>query len=1325
MKEIINPFLLLLFLLSSSPALSQNIDSLIAIQQIDTLIYSGPKDNRINWAIQNKGTGNPNDEFSSADQLRQALEDDLLLTFTPGGPNAQNPFAQYRNFFNLYSFYWPDAPSNDEGWNFIILKAIRDSIFLPWADDTHGWATLFATTRFGEGGGAGLDVNKRVGDGSMFGTGYETFLHEFCHTMPGIGDEYTASGGTCNEGPNGTPNTEWENVPWRRWIDEDTPIPTPYTDTYLEEIGAFEGAYYSFFGCFRPSARACFMGAGGFGDGYGLDLCEPCIQRVICQLYKYVNVIENPLPAATQLSVTGAETITFSADIISPIPNTQSWHWILNGKVIASGVDEVTVTFGDCDSYELILAVNDTTPMVRYDEKFAHLYPRPYQERKWIIEQTDVDNYSITAEVIASPADCLGENSGIAEFIVEGGQAPYEFISNGALFSNPAPELLAGDYSFSIVDANGCSIEKEVSIGQDPILDPMICSELQNDDWRLQVSDDHYGESELTYLWSTGATESGIFIQEDGTYSVTVSTSTGCSVVKTAFVTLEDEALEVSHQVFPSDENRATGRVYLNAEQGTPPYRIRWRKKINHVLTNSEEQVLASGGDFGNQDFKIFCVEDLGNSGGSCAENELTLTIKIDDFGDETWWELKDEFGETIYNGGPYAANSEQIVDFCLPDGCYEFRIFDDFGDGICCQYGYGGYQILNPNLALAIASGSTNGTLPIHAFDQTLISKWQDDQAQGAYIGYQLPQTGRVLMYAITSAQDEPGGDPRNWQLQGSDDQQSWTSVDERIDEVFDDRLQRRIFTISNNASSFLYYRLFIQDNHGAPFTHLQELELVGVYEKEPFEEDRFVEDQLTLTEIAPGFYEYLVKDASLLTVLDTLYIDYTQAYDVGQISVIQESDCSVAVENPDADYLYYWFPDEAGTTILGTGVSFQPPNAGNFFIRTVDNATQAMSDNAYGFSVNVPEKPTLDVSNPDSIYVIDPDPELNYFWFDEDDCGNPVHEGSAYAPVQNGTYYVAAQSGIVHPDPVNPYDIPGLLLHMDATDLNGDTLVDFPPLPSSSGYDWQFTNGNQWEPTNWFSLRANYQNGLPVADFATMWLQRIEDPEGPWQTMIMAYEENPISWPESAPFEAMEEHFPKNEDNSQIYSNSASDLTANGKTFLNGQQIDPFETSADYGTFTVLGTVLESPTFNNIFYTDTHWEGKIGELLFYESELNDEEMIGLSEYLRRKWISSMDLQSKRTPIDWNVVALETPEEIKRLRIFPNPGHDKVEVSGLEGKCQIRISNVQGQILKNVKVKLTGTFTLDLDSLPSGTYIISVEEKQSGMQWVQKWVKM
>jgi hypothetical protein len=84
-----------------------------------------------------------------------------------------------------------------------------------------------------------------------------------------------------------------------------------------------------------------------------------------------------------------------------------------------------------------------------------------------------------------------------------------------------------------------------------------------------------------------------------------------------------------------------------------------------------------------------------------CMENSVYITIVVDDYGPETTWELRDEYGDLIQDGGPYDKNiaGRAFTDsLCLEDGCYTFEIFDQYGDGICCEYGDGSYTIENRN---------------------------------------------------------------------------------------------------------------------------------------------------------------------------------------------------------------------------------------------------------------------------------------------------------------------------------------------------------------------------------------------------------------------------------------------------------------------------------------------------------------------------------------------------------------------------------------------------------------------------------------------------
>ena len=71
------------------------------------------------------------------------------------------------------------------------------------------------------------------------------------------------------------------------------------------------------------------------------------------------------------------------------------------------------------------------------------------------------------------------------------------------------------------------------------------------------------------------------------------------------------------------------------------------------------------------------------------------MEILTDDFGGETTWELVEQGVGVIASGGPYPNNTLITVDVPVCSiNCYDFTIFDAFGDGICCGFGIGFYNI-------------------------------------------------------------------------------------------------------------------------------------------------------------------------------------------------------------------------------------------------------------------------------------------------------------------------------------------------------------------------------------------------------------------------------------------------------------------------------------------------------------------------------------------------------------------------------------------------------------------------------------------------------
>ncbi len=103
----------------------------------------------------------------------------------------------------------------------------------------------------------------------------------------------------------------------------------------------------------------------------------------------------------------------------------------------------------------------------------------------------------------------------------------------------------------------------------------------------------------------------------------------------------------------------------------------------------------------------------------------VNISLTTDDYGSETTWELKDGAGVVVLQGGPYDNNldiseSHEIVGG--EAGCYEFTIFDSFGDGICCGFGTGSYSVSDMT-GTVLFSGGEFAEASSHLFEMTTAS--------------------------------------------------------------------------------------------------------------------------------------------------------------------------------------------------------------------------------------------------------------------------------------------------------------------------------------------------------------------------------------------------------------------------------------------------------------------------------------------------------------------------------------------------------------------------------------------------------------------------
>lgn len=109
------------------------------------------------------------------------------------------------------------------------------------------------------------------------------------------------------------------------------------------------------------------------------------------------------------------------------------------------------------------------------------------------------------------------------------------------------------------------------------------------------------------------------------------------------------------------------------------------------------------------------CVADDPNDLDPCVPIECpecfdhTLTITLDDFPQETSWDVVDGNGDVIASGGTYGSipDGTTITEtFCLEEGCFDFTIYDSYGDGICCDYGIGSYELADQDGNIIVSGG-------------------------------------------------------------------------------------------------------------------------------------------------------------------------------------------------------------------------------------------------------------------------------------------------------------------------------------------------------------------------------------------------------------------------------------------------------------------------------------------------------------------------------------------------------------------------------------------------------------------------------------------
>ena len=133
---------------------------------------------------------------------------------------------------------------------------------------------------------------------------------------------------------------------------------------------------------------------------------------------------------------------------------------------------------------------------------------------------------------------------------------------------------------------------------------------------------------------------------------------------------------------------------------------------------------------------------------------------------------------------------------------------------------GIGGSEMDKVTKVTANGENTGGGEIATNAADGDKFTKWLVFEPTG-WLVYETSAPVVIRKYALTSANDADGRDPQNWTVSGSNDGTTWTTLDTRTGESFENRFQTKEYSFTNETA-YKFFKLDITLNHGEDIVQL-----------------------------------------------------------------------------------------------------------------------------------------------------------------------------------------------------------------------------------------------------------------------------------------------------------------------------------------------------------------------------------------------------------------------------------------------------------------------------------------------------------------------
>lgn len=191
---------------------------------------------------------------------------------------------------------------------------------------------------------------------------------------------------------------------------------------------------------------------------------------------------------------------------------------------------------------------------------------------------------AIVPNLSSTPALCFGNVNGTVTSNTSGGVAPYTYAWSSGCITSACSGLIAGNYSVTITDNNGCTATGTVNVTQpalftvsatpNPASTTLNCNGDCSGTLLANISG---GVATYSYAWTNGATTASITGLCAGGYTLTATDGNGCTAT-TNVTFIAPSTLSVSiAQINASCSGGCNGSISATASGGTAGYTYAWQ----------------------------------------------------------------------------------------------------------------------------------------------------------------------------------------------------------------------------------------------------------------------------------------------------------------------------------------------------------------------------------------------------------------------------------------------------------------------------------------------------------------------------------------------------------------------------------------------------------------------------------------------------------------------------------------------------------------------------------------------------------------------------